>query len=515
MAAPTKDTLETVRKMAEADLVSYIALIAPYAVMGKVHEEACAFLTNSSDKLLYRLLLMPRAHRKSFLLAMYTCWRIARNPAITILYISATSDLAEAQLRIIKQTLESPKHMKYWPHLIKPDVGARDKWAATEICVDDPIRVRQGIRDCTLKAAGLTTNITGLHVDLIVLDDMVVPDNNNVAGRRLVAERYSQLQSILNPGGQIIAAGTRYDPQDLYNTLLTTKEEIYNRNGEFIGERPQWAVFQKVVETDGEFLWPRQKRSDGKWFGFDAKELARIKAGYDKDVVQFYAQYYNNPNMVGSAKISSDMFEYYLPEKLHVNAGRWHYNGDILNVYAAMDFAYSVTEAADWTVIAIVGVDAYRNHYVLGIDRFKTDDIKEYYKHIISTNAKWGYKKLRLEATAAQSVVIKQLKTMLREDGVRIEIDEYKPTRDKIERVLSTLKPLYDEHKMYHYSGGNCEILEEELTQARPEHDDTKNAVADAVDICVAPSGAGYRKQSTRTLTRLGRFGGSCYVTNI
>ena len=508
------DVKAQVRELCEQDLCNYIKTIAPYAVMGKVHEEICEFLTEKKSDMLYKLVLIPRAHRKSFLMAMFTAREIAINPAITILYISATSELAEAQLRIIKQTLESPKHMKYWPNLINTEEGKREKWTNTEINVDHPSRKTQGIRDCTLKAAGLTTNITGLHVDLIILDDLVVPDNNTVAGRKLVSERYSQLQSILNPGGRIVAAGTRYDPKDLYSTLQATKEEIYNRNGEYIGEKDQWAIFQRVVETDGEFLWPRTRRADGKYFGFDMKELARIYAGYD-DKIQFYAQYYNDPNRAGSSAISPDMFEYYDPEKLHTVGGVWHFNGDPLNVYAAMDFAYTLGEASDWSVIATVGIDAYKNRYILAIDRFKTDNIRDYYMHLIKAKDKWNFKKIRMEATAAQSIVIKQLKSMLRDDGVRLEIEEYKPTRDKAERVLGSLKPLYDEHKVYHYRGGNCEILEEELTQARPEHDDTKNAVADAMDICVAPTGAGYRKNTNRTLTRLGRFGGSCYVANI
>jgi len=504
-----RDIKKQVKELCEADLVNYIKTVAPYAVMGKVHEEVCDFLTEKESKKLYKLVLMPRGHRKSFLLGMFTAREIALNPAITILYISATSELAEAQLRIIKQTLESPKHMKYWPTLIEAEEGKREKWTNSEINVDHPARKTQGIRDCTLKAAGLTTNITGLHVDLIILDDLVVPDNNNAQGRRTVLERYSQLQSILNPGGRIVAAGTRYDPKDIYGTLMATKEEIYNRDGEFIGERDQWAVFQRVVETDGEFLWPRTRRSDGKWFGFDMKELARIKAGYE-DKVQFYAQYYNNPNQVGVAPISEDMFLYYDPQKLSCHGGVWYYNGDLLNVYGAFDFAYSLKDSADWSVIAAVGVDGNSNYYVLGLDRFKTDKVNEYFRHLIDMHNKWNFKKVRLEASGAQQVIIKELKRTLQDDGVRMHIEEYKPFKDKFERISAVLRPKYEDHRVYHYKGGNCELLENELVQVRPEHDDIKNAVADAMDIAVAPTATAYKKNVQSFVKRLGRFGGTC-----
>ena len=272
--------------------------------------------------------------------------------------------------------------MKLWPSLINPDEGKRAKWTTTEICVDSPIRVREGIRDSTVKTGGLTTTTTGAHADVIILDDLVEPNNNNPAGRKLVSERYSQLQSILNPGGIIRCVGTRYDPNDLYADLLATEEEIFDRDGQFVGTKPQWEVFQRVVEENGEFLWPRTKRADGKYFGFDAQQLARIKAGYT-DKSQFYAQYYNDPNKGGGKGYADDMFVYYDKSKLICQGCRWTLNGQTLSVYAAMDFAYSLGDKSDSTVIAIVGVDGNKNRYILELDRFKTEQIREYVRHII------------------------------------------------------------------------------------------------------------------------------------
>ena len=102
---------------------------------------------------------------------------------------------------------------------------------------------------------------------------------------------------------------------------------------------------------------------------------------------------------------------------------------------------------------------------------------------------------------------MKTLKDKLADNSVRLVIDEYKPIRDKEERVLATLKPLYEDHRVFHYRGGNCELLEEELKQAKPAHDDMKNALADAIDIAVAPKRTTYSRQTT-TIKRLGRFGG-------
>lgn len=496
--------VDEIRKLAESDFVSFVKVVAPYNVMGSCHEELCKFLTNPDLKP-YRLVLYPRGHRKSFYAAMYACWRVVCDPSISIVYLSATSDLAESQLRTIKGTLDSSIIRKIWPDLINIDEGKREKWTSTEICVDDPRRKAEGTRDSTVKAGGLTTNITGAHCDLIILDDMVVPKNNTEEGRRQVMSQYSQLQSILNPGGMILAVGTRYHPKDIYATMQETVEEIYDDTGELIGKEPQWDILQKSVEENGEFLWNRQKRKDGKYYGFDFKELARIKAGY-VDKSQFYAQYYNDPNDEGSALITQDMFMYYNRDHLYTKGGVYFIKDRPLNVYAAIDFAFSLANRADSTAIVVVGVDSDNNKYVMDIDRFKTDRIQDYYSHVIAIHEKYNLKKLRAEVTVAQQVIVTALKDKLAENSIRLAIEDYRPQTKKEERVLSVLRPLYEDHKILHYRGGNCEILEEELKQLKPAHDDVKNALADAISISVAPRKTTFKK--FKEVKVMSRFGG-------
>lgn len=497
-------TIEDIRKLAEQDFITFVKLVAPYNVMGSCHEDICKFLQDKSKKP-YKLVIYPRGHRKSFYAGLYAAWRIIKDPSIAIVYLSATSPLAEQQLRVIKGVLESKIVRRYWPEMVLEDEGKREKWTTTEVCVDHPKRKEEGTRDSTVKAGGLTTNITGSHADLIILDDLVVPTNNNEVGRRAVLEQYSQLQSILNAGGEIVAVGTRYHPKDLYATIEETYQEVFNDDGEILGREPQWDVLQRVVEVDGEFLWPRTKRADGKYYGYDMKELARIKAGY-VDKTQFYAQYYNDPNDSSTSPITSDMFVYYNRDNLQVVGGVYRLNNYPLNVYAAIDFAYSMSFKADSTAIVVIGVDQDNNRYVLDIDRFKTDRVLDYYSHIIAIHQKYSLKKLRAECTAAQQVIVTALKDKLAENSIHLVIDEYKPLANKEERVLATLRPLYEDRKIFHYRGGNCELLEEEVKQLKPAHDDIKNALADAIDIGVAPKAYSYKRQ--KPLQKLGRFGG-------
>ena len=458
--------------------------------MGAIHVELAQWLTRQGGKD-NKLVLLPRGHMKSKIAAYLAAWWITKNPAETILYVSATSPLAEKQLYQIKQVIDSPVYRRYWPDMIHPEEGKREKWAVEEICVDHPIRKLEGIRDPTVKATGLTGSTTGFHASKVILDDLVVPTNAYTdEGRDKVAALYSQLASIENPGAEEAVFGTRYDPRDLYNTLLLMKESVFDDEGEVIDESLVYDVFQRVVETDGEFLWPRQQRQDGTLFGFDAKILARIKAKY-VDSTQYYSQYYNNPNSSDNAPIDSSKFQYYERNLLKQNEGSWFIKERKLNIYAAIDFAFSLSKKADYTALVVVGVDGGGNYYVLEIDRFKTDRIVEYYSHIVKQQQKWGFRKIRAEVTVAQRSIVNELKeSYIKPNGISLSIDEYNPSRHegaKEERIASILEPKYDNLQVWHYRGGNCQSLEEELVMRRPPHDDIKDALANAINIAVIP----------------------------
>lgn len=160
---------------------------------------------------------------------------------------------------------------------------------------------------------------------------------------------------------------------------------------------------------------------------------------------------------------------------------------------------------ADSTAIVVVGVDSDNNRYILDIDRFKTDRIQEYYNHVIAIHNKYNLKKLRAEVTVAQQVIVTALKDKLAENSIRLVIEDYRPYAKKEERMMAVLRPLYEDHRVFHYRGGNCELLEEELKQLKPAHDDIKNALADAISIAVAPKQFRYQKrQEIRTISRFG-----------
>jgi hypothetical protein len=509
-----KAQVDEIRSAAEADLEYFINLVAPQRLLGSIHRDLIRWWTREGAGT-HQLTLLPRAHQKSMLVAYRVAWVITRNPAISILYISSTANLAEKQLKAVKDVMTSKVYNLYWPEMIKPTEGKRESWSVTQISVDHPVRRAEGVRDPTVFTAGLTSTITGMHCDIAVMDDAVVRENAYTEeGRTKVIEAYSLLSSIENTDAEEWVVGTRYHPRDLYQNLMDMEEEIYDDKGEIIGTLPVYEVFERQVEDrgdgTGEFLWPRQRRDDGRWFGFDDKQLARKRAQY-LDKTQFRAQYYNNPNDPDTQRISSDKFQYYDRKFLHQESGYWTYKGRRLNLVAAIDFAFSLKRGSDYTAIVVVGVDADKDVYVLDIARFKTDRIAEYFKEVLALYNKWGFRKLRAEISVAQQVIVKGLKDMFYDHGLKISVDEHRPTRhegSKEERMAATLDPRYDDMKVWHYKGGMCSALEDELVVANPPHDDIKDALTAAIDASVAPASSAWAKSRASEVVTHARFGG-------
>lgn len=507
------------REAAKNDLYTFAQLVNPGYVYGDIHKQVYKWMENytlfgqGDTTISNKLMLLPRGHLKSHMVATWAAWIITRHPEVTILYVSATAGLAITQLYAIKNILTSSTYTRFFPEYVHPQEGKREKWSQDAISIDHEQRKKEGIRDATISTAGLTTNTTGWHADILIPDDLVVPENAYTEdGREGVAKKASQFTSILNAGGFTLACGTRYHPSDIYASWKAQEYDIYNDEDEIVDRVSVWEIVEYCVEEDGVFLWPKAMRgNDKKFFGFDRQVLAKIRAQYE-DKTQFFAQYYNNPNDPGSNRINRDRFQYYDKKHLKQSGGDWWIKGKRLNVYAAIDFAFSLSKKADGSAIVVIGIDSDGFIYVLDIEHFKTDSISGYFSRVAAMHSKWEFKKLRAEVTVAQAIIVRDLKDKLRQEGLRLSIDEFRPTRsegNKAERIAAALEHRYENMSVWHFKGGYTDVLEEELIMARPAHDDIKDALASAVEIAVKPkAGRSNLDQRSNVVDFSSRFGG-------
>lgn len=512
----TNPDRELRRKLAESSLEEFIKLVHPKRLLGNIHREVISWWTRGDAKT-HQLLLLPRDHMKSALIAYRVAWELTRDPTLRVLYISSTRNLAIKQLKFIKDIFTADAYRLYWPDMVNKEETKREKWTEGEISLDDPRRRAESIRDPSIFTAGLTSNIVGMHCDIAVLDDVVVTGNAYTEeGRERVKDQYGLLSSVESVNAREWVVGTRYHPLDLYADLLGMEVDEYDEVGNVSRSEPLFEVTEYPVETagdgSGQFLWPRQQRSDGKWFGFDS-DILKVKRSQYLNKVHFRAQYYNDPQDSESSPIQRDLFQYYDHNLLSHQNYNWYYKRERLNVVAAVDFAYSTGKKSDFTSIVVVGVDGRNNYYILEIDRFKTDKISDYFQHILKLYEKWGFRKIRCEVSVAQQVIVKDLKdNYIRPHGLSLSVDEFRPSRQqgsKDERIMAVLEPRYSNRQIWHYPTGNIQVLEEELLFQNPAHDDVKDALASAVDFAVPPIDLFRMRKAEQPMFQYhGRFGG-------
>ncbi len=114
-------TASELRKICEKDLFSFAKYVNPQRVYGELHKKVFKFL-QSEDVGVNQLLLLPRGHMKSHCIAVWCAWWITKHPATTILYVSSTTTLAEAQLDAIKHILTCDNYTRLWPNMVHPEL---------------------------------------------------------------------------------------------------------------------------------------------------------------------------------------------------------------------------------------------------------------------------------------------------------------------------------------------------------------------------------------------------------
>lgn len=502
-----------------SDFWFFIRAVNPHYVYGDVHERMCKFFQRykvfgraNSDEVNKFLALIPRAHLKSHIIANFCAWAILRDPELIVTYVSASSRLSKLQLTAIKNSLTSPTVMALFPEYIHSDEGKRTVWNQNEIRIDH-WKAAGDVRDPTVTAVGVDSIATGTHCDILIFDDLVVPENNTEVGREKVKETYSFYNSILNPGGFCAAVGTRYHGGDIYNTMKEESYELYGDDGiEIIGVQPAWDILEEQVETDGVFIWPATRDKDAdKVFGFNNQILARIRASYTSQAA-FKSQYYNNPNSGDEDRIDRSKFQYWNQRLLEQKNGYWYYNDRRLNLFTAIDFAYSNNKRSDNSAIVVIGMDYAKNIYVLDMVQFKTTNMGRYIDEIKLLHSKWEFRRMRAETSAAQQVIVGTVKEAFRDAGLPISIEEFKPTRHdgaKEARMAAVLEPVYEEGRVLHPKHGLVNILEDQLVQERPSRDDLKDALANAIATAFPPKQLKEQDASRNKLQRrAGRFGG-------
>lgn len=153
-----------------------------------------------------------RGAGKSWITSAFVCWLLYNDPDLSILVVSASKlradDFTTFTLRLIHE-------MEILQHLI-PKRDQRQSKVAFDV---GPSRAKHAP---SVKSVGITGQLAGSRADIIIADDVEVPNNSlTQAMRDKLAEAIKEFDAILKPGAQskIIYLGTPQTEMSIYNIL--------------------------------------------------------------------------------------------------------------------------------------------------------------------------------------------------------------------------------------------------------------------------------------------------------
>ena len=174
------------------------------------HHTMTNFLCDVVNGDVRRGLMMAFRHSgKSTIVGIFAACTLFLHPNTRILILSAETHLATRMVMHIRNILEN--------HSWCVDMIPKNKreWAENKITINRPI----GIREPSVVCQGITGNITGMRADLIICDDVEVPNTcNTMRKRAALRERLRELDFILSPKGSMIYIGTPHTMDTIYRT---------------------------------------------------------------------------------------------------------------------------------------------------------------------------------------------------------------------------------------------------------------------------------------------------------
>jgi hypothetical protein len=148
---------------------------------------------------------------KSYITAAYVVHQLLLNPQLKFMVVSASKaradDFSTFTQRIIME-------LPICQHLV-----AKDSQRWSKIAFD--VAPAKASGSPSVKSVGVTGQLTGSRADIIIADDVEVPNNSMThMMREKLAETVKEFDAVLKPDGKIIYLGTPQNEMSLYNALL-------------------------------------------------------------------------------------------------------------------------------------------------------------------------------------------------------------------------------------------------------------------------------------------------------
>lgn len=414
-----------------------------------------------------RLLLMAfRSSGKSTLVGLFAAWLLYRKSELRILVLAADFALAKKMVRNVKRIIE------LHPLCAGMKPAKADQWASDRFTVNRMME----LRDPSMLARGIGSNITGSRADIVICDDVEVPGTSDTAEKRAdLREKLLEISYVLVPGGTELYVGTPHTFFTIYADKPLTQhgEERAFLEGYHLLKIP-------VFNGNGESAWPER---------FCALNLERIKLQTGPN--KFASQMMLEPVNITEGRLNPDLLKFYDDELDFARELGTLFLGQrkLISASAFWDPAFAAARG-DRSVLACVFVDEAGEYFVhrveyINIENFDTDEATAQCRVVAGIA-----KDLYLPSIAVEKNGIGQfLPSILKNELVRARapsaVVDITNTRTKELRILEAFDAPMAAGRLHVHTSVSKTPFMTEMQEWQPSrskgHDDGLDAVAGAL----------------------------------
>jgi predicted phage terminase large subunit-like protein len=414
------------------------------------------------------LLLEPRGHTKSTIVSWsYVIQEICRNPNVRILLTQKTQKEAEKTVSQVSDALRGK---------IKDDFNLRFRKLQSHMFTLYRDRVA---KEATLEGVGVGGAITGGHFDIIILDDVVDVKNSRTPGERQSVKDWMSgtLSLLIEPHTLVIYIATRKHFDDLTGelkanpawkclerkailTMPDTFEYVYDEEGN--------ATDVKNLTGNPRVLFPE------KW---DIKSLLLLKQQLGSIV--FNREMQNEVLAEEDARFKMSWLRYFRWENEQAHPNKEQFPRVWKRRLTGVDLAISQSESADKFARVSIVVDHLHRIFVEPYDylRIEFPEQAALLKAHMNSQKPW---KCGVESNQYQLALIQHLNREMLRPFIPV-----KNTRNKEERIIGTLSPLFEAGKIFFHESYS-ELIEQYAQFGKAKHDDLMDALEIAVSLALA-----------------------------
>ena len=415
-----------------------------------------------------RLLLMAfRSAGKSTIVGLFAAWLLYRKADLRILVLAADLALAKKLVRNVKRIIERhPLTTK-----LKPEKA--DQWASDRFTVKRMFESR----DPSMMAKGITANITGSRADIVICDDVEVPNSCDTSEKRKeLRERLGEMSYVLVPGGTQLYVGTPHN----YHTIYA--QEPRKELGE---EYTFLQDFQRlelpILDTKGQSAWIER---------YSEEDIARIKrsAGPNK----FASQMMLRPANIAEGRLNPKLLKIYNEALDYTKELQTLFIGQkkLISASAFWDPAFGSAKG-DHSVMAVIFADADGNYYLHHIAYIRTsenteqDEASQQCQIIADIARAHVLPSMSVEINGIGKFLPNILRNTLAKARVPCRVHEIAQSRSKDMRILEAFDAVLAAGRLHVHESVLQTPFMTEMQEWRPGaskgHDDGLDAVAGAL----------------------------------